>query len=148
MASYQKSLLLGNLGRDAEIRYTPTGQPVVNMQVAATERWKTKEGVEKEHTEWFRVYCFATQAQAEKYFVHFKKGNEVFVEGRLRTRSYEKDGVTRYVTELRADVIKMTGGKREEKEMPATAAPEDFADTTMAGITEDAAPPAVDTPPF
>ncbi len=112
MAALNKVLLIGNLGRDPEIRYTQQGLAVVNFSIATTERWNDKaSGQRQEKTEWHRIVVFGKQAETcEKYL---SKGSSIFVEGRLQTRSYEKDGQTHYITEIVANNFQFLGGKRD-----------------------------------
>ncbi|WP_394699514.1 single-stranded DNA-binding protein [uncultured Desulfobacter sp.] len=99
MAGLNKVILIGNLGRDPEIRYSPQGLAVVNFTLATTEVWTDKNtGERQEKTEWHRIVVFGKQAETcEKYL---SKGKQVYIEGRLQTRSWEKDGQTHYTTEI------------------------------------------------
>ena len=103
MASVNKVIIVGNLGRDPEVRYTPNGSAVCNVTVATTRRWKNKESGEKdEETEWHRVVFFDRLAEIAGEYL--KKGRSVYVEGRLKTRKWQdKDGVEKYTTEIVAD---------------------------------------------
>ena len=95
--SFNKVILEGNLGKDPETRYTQGGDAVCNFSIATTERW-TKDGEKKEKTEWHNIVIFGKLAEiAEKYL---RKGFRVLLEGKLQTRKWEKDGVTRYTTEV------------------------------------------------
>jgi len=115
-----KVILIGNLGADAELRYTPNGTAVANFRVATTEVWKDKDGNLQERTEWHRVVAWRKLAEVAGEW--FKKGQQVYIEGRLRTRSWEdKDGNKRFTTEIYADNVQMLGRKVEGE--PA-AAPE------------------------
>lgn len=118
--SLNKVMFIGFLGRDPEVRYLPNGDAVCNFSVASSERWKDKSSGEmQERTEWLR--CNAFQRLAEVCGEYLKKGSLVYVEGKLQTRSYEQDGVTKYVTECRLDSMKMLGGRQQggEGEAPA-----------------------------
>ena len=98
MASVNKVILLGNLGRDPETRYTTGGDAVTNLSIATSEQWKDKSGEKQERTEWHRVVLFGRQAEVAGEYL--KKGRSVYIEGRLQTRKYtDKDGVERYSTE-------------------------------------------------
>jgi single-strand DNA-binding protein len=109
MASVNKVILVGNLGKDPEVRYMPNGEAVCNFSVATTETWKDKAGAKQEKTEWLNIVMYRKLAEiAGKYL---KKGASVYLEGRIQTRSWEKDGVTRYSTEIIADQMQMLGGK-------------------------------------
>lgn len=112
MASVNRAIILGNLGRDPEVRYLPSGQAVANLSIATAEKYKTKDGEQAEHTEWHRVSFFDKLAEiCGKYL---KKGSQVYIEGSIRTRKYtDKDGVEKYSTEIRGDRMQMLGGKPE-----------------------------------
>lgn len=118
MASYSKTIIVGNLGRDPETRYLPNGDPVCNFSVAVTESWKDRNsGEKKESTTWYRVNTFGKLAEiCGKYLA---KGSSVLVEGKMQSRKYEKDGVERESWELRADSMQMLatkpdGGQRQD----------------------------------
>jgi single-strand DNA-binding protein len=101
MAGVNKVILVGNLGQDPEIRYMPDGTAVANFSVATSETWKDKQtGEKKERTEWHRVVAW--RVLGELCGKYLSKGSKVYVEGKLQTRSWEKDGVTRYTTEINA----------------------------------------------
>ena len=105
-----KAILVGNLGRDPEVRYTPSGTAVANFTVATTDRWKDKTtGEMKEQTEWHRIVAWGRLGEICGEYL--SKGRQVYIEGRLQTRSWEKDGVTRYTTEIVAQEMKMLGSK-------------------------------------
>ena len=118
MAGVNKVILVGNLGKDPEVRYLEGGTAVANFSLATTESYKDKQGNRIEQTEWHNIVVWRGLAEgAEKYL---KKGSQVYVEGKLRTRSYDdKDGVKRYSTEIVADNMTMLGGKRDETPSPA-----------------------------
>jgi single-strand DNA-binding protein len=108
MASVNKVIIVGNLGADPETRYTPSGDAVTNLRVATTDKWKDKaSGEMKEQTEWHRVAFFGRLAEVAGEYL--KKGSQVYIEGSLRTRKYDKDGQTHYSTEIRGDVMQMLG---------------------------------------
>ena len=105
-----KAILVGNLGRDPEVRYTPSGTAVANFTVATTDRWKDKTtGEMKEQTEWHRIVAWGRLGEICGEYL--SKGRQVYIEGRIQTRSWEKDGVTRYTTEIVAQEMKMLGPK-------------------------------------
>lgn len=111
MAGVNRVILIGNLGRDPEVRSLESGTRVAKITLATTESFKNKEGNREERTEWHNVTLWRGLAEvADKYL---KKGMQVYIEGRLRTRKYEKDGQTKYITEVEADNMTMLGGKRE-----------------------------------
>ncbi len=110
MASVNKVILIGNLGRDPEVRYMPSGDAVATLNLATTEKWKDKAGEAQEQTEWHRVSFFGRQAEICGEYL--RKGSSIYVEGRLQTRKYtDKEGVERYSTEIRGDRMKMLGGR-------------------------------------
>ncbi len=101
-----KVILVGNLGRDPEVRYTPSGTAVANVTIATGESWKDRNtGEQQERTEWHRVVFFSRLAEIVEQYL--KKGAKVYVEGRLQTRSWEQDGVKRYTTEIIANEMQM-----------------------------------------
>lgn len=110
MASVNKVIIVGNLGKDPEIRTFPDGGQIANVTVATTDKWKDKQTSEtKEHTEWHRIsFSGGLAGIVSKYL---RKGSQVYVEGSLRTRSWEKDGVKQYATEIRADIMQMLGSR-------------------------------------
>lgn len=112
MASVNKVILVGHLGKDPETRYMPNGDQVTNITLATSESWKDKNtGEQKEATEWHRVVFFRRLAEIAGQYL--KKGSQVYIEGRLRTRKWQgQDGQDRYTTEIHADEMKMLG-KRE-----------------------------------
>ncbi len=109
MASVNKVILVGNLGRDPEVRYMPNGEAVANFSIATTENWKDKSGVKQEKTEWHNIVMYRRLAEIAGEYL--KKGRPVYIEGRLQTRKWEKDGVTRYSTEIIGDQMQMLGSK-------------------------------------
>src|SRR5215218_10103375 len=111
MASVNKVIIVGNLGRDPEVRYTPNGSAVCNVSVATTRSWKNKESGDKsEETEWHRVVFYDKLAEIAGEYL--KKGRSVYVEGRLKTRKWQdKDGAEKYSTEIIAEEMKMLGGR-------------------------------------
>jgi single-strand DNA-binding protein len=113
MASVNTVIIIGNLGRDPEVRYMPNGEAVANIAVATTESWKDKNtGEKKEITEWHRITFYRKLAEIVGQYL--KKGSSVYVLGRLQTRKWtDKDGVERYTTEIIADSMQMLGGKRD-----------------------------------
>ena len=109
MGSVNKVILVGNLGRDAELRYTPGGAAVATLNMATTETWNDKSGQKQEKTEWHRVVFWGKVA--ESLTEYLTKGKQVYVEGRLETRQWnDKDGNKRYTTEIKGDKIVLLGG--------------------------------------
>lgn len=110
MASVNKVILVGNLGRDPEIRYMPSGEPVANITIATSSRYKNKSGEMVEETEWHRVSFFGKLAEIAGQYL--KKGRSVYVEGRLKTRKYtDKDGIEKYATDIIANEMQMLGSR-------------------------------------
>jgi single-strand DNA-binding protein len=111
MASVNKVILVGNLGRDPETRYAPSGEAVSNITIATTDNWKDRtSGERKERTEWHRISFFGRLA--EVVAMHLKKGASVYVEGSLRTRKYtDKDGQEKFITEVRGDTMQMLSSR-------------------------------------
>lgn len=129
MASVNKVIVLGNLGKDPEVRYTPSGSAVCNLRVATTRNWKSKDSGEKmEETEWHSVVLYDRQAEIAGEYL--KKGRPVYIEGRLKTRKWQdKEGVDRYTTEIVADSMQLLGGREgttgsgSDEDAPQRAAP-------------------------
>jgi single-strand DNA-binding protein len=111
MASVNKVILVGNLGRDPETRYSPDGGAITNISVATTDKWKDKNGEMQEKTEWHRVAFFGKLAEIAGEYL--KKGSQVYVEGRLQTRKWQdKEGQDRYTTEIVANQMQMLGSRQ------------------------------------
>lgn len=110
MASVNKVILIGNLGRDPEMRYTPDGSAIANFSIATTDQWRDKgSGEKQERTEWHRIVLFGRTAEVAGEYL--KKGRPVYIEGRLQTRKWtDKDGNERYTTEIVGDRMQMLGG--------------------------------------
>jgi single-strand DNA-binding protein len=121
MASVNKVIIVGNLGRDPEMRTFPSGDRVANVAIATTDKWKDKQSGElKEHTEWHRVTFNGRLAEIAGEYL--RKGSQVYVEGSIRSRKYtDKDGVERIAYEIRADSMQMLGGRGEGDLQPARA---------------------------
>jgi single-strand DNA-binding protein len=110
MASVNKVILIGNLGKDPETRYLPSGDAVANFSIATTEVFKDKSGAKQEHTEWHRISFFGRQAEIAGEYL--KKGSPVYVEGRIRTRKWQdKEGADRYTTEIVGDRMQLLGSR-------------------------------------
>lgn len=111
MASVNKVIILGNLGRDPETRYMPSGDAMTTVSIATTDTWKDKvTGEKKKTTEWHRVVFFGKLAEIAGQYL--RKGSSAYIEGSLRTRKYtDKDGIEKYATDIRADTLQMLGGK-------------------------------------
>lgn len=110
MASVNKCIFIGNLGRDPEIRYMPSGDAMANFSIACTDTFKGKSGERQERTEWVRIVMFGKQAEIAGEYL--KKGSPVYIEGRLQTRKWQnKEGQDQYTTEIVADRMQMLGGR-------------------------------------
>src|SRR5512144_16560 len=108
-AVVNKAIIIGNLGRDPEVRFTPSGRAVANFSVATTERWTDQQGQRQEKTEWHNLVVWGKQAETCGQYL--SKGRQVFVEGRITTRSYDdKDGNKKYITEIIARDVRFLGG--------------------------------------
>jgi len=123
MASLNKVQLIGNLGRDPEMRSFPSGDQIASVTIATTEKWKDKQtGEAKEHVEWHRVQFGGKLAEIVGQYL--RKGSQVYVEGSLRTRKWtDKEGVEKYATEVRADQMVMLGSKPDGAQTAAPAKP-------------------------
>lgn len=146
MASLNKVQLIGNLGRDAELRYTPAGAAVASINMATTEVWNDKAGQKQEKTEWHRVVIWGKMAESlAEYLV---KGKQIYVEGRLQTKSWEKDGVTRYATDVRADRVLLLGGGQKKDAGHGAPHPADAETAAVGASTQAGAPVDDDDIPF
>ena len=109
--SVNKAILVGNLGKDPELRYTPSGAAVATFSLATSERYKGRDGQQQEKTEWHNIVAWRQLAEICGKFLH--KGKQVYIDGRIQTRSYDdKDGNKRYITEIVADQMQMLGGRQ------------------------------------
>jgi single-strand DNA-binding protein len=110
MASVNKAILIGNLGRDPELRYTPSGKAVASFSIATTEKWRDQNGEMQESTEWHNIVLWGRQAEIAKEYL--AKGRPVYIEGRIQTRSYEdKNGVKKYMTEIVGQRMQFLGSR-------------------------------------
>lgn len=136
--SLNKAMIIGNLGRDPEMRYTPSGQAVTQFTVAVNRNWKDQSGEWQEETEWFRVVAWGqTGERAAEYL---RKGNKVYVEGRMQTRQWEgQDGQKRYTTELIADRV-MNLERRPREDGDPGFQPREGARPERSGADQGAAP--------
>jgi single-strand DNA-binding protein len=141
MASINKVILIGNLGRDPELRYTQSGQAVANFSLATTDRFSNREGDRQERTEWHRVTVWGKTA--ENCAQYLNKGRSVYVEGRLQTREWEdKEGQKRRTTEVIAQTVQFLGSRGQGAGAPAGGA------ESGRGDLRDEAPPQGDDIPF
>lgn len=134
MSGINKVIIIGNLGQDPDMRYTPTGAAVCSISVATTESWN-KDGQKQEKTEWHRIIIWNKRAEVcAKYLA---KGSKVYIEGKLQTRSFEKDGVKKYITEIIAtDVQFLTKNESGNQERPAPSQPQSNDDYVPSGCDE------------
>jgi single-strand DNA-binding protein len=121
MSGINKVIVLGRVGQDPELRYMTSGDAVCNLSIATSEEWKDKQsGEKKQNTEWHRVVLYKGIAEvAAKYL---SKGSQVYIEGKLKTRKWNKDGVDHYTTEVIGDKMQLLGGKGEREEEPTAQA--------------------------
>jgi single-strand DNA-binding protein len=149
MAGVNKVLLIGNLGKDPELRYTPGGQPVASFPIATTERWADKSGQRQERTEWHNIVVWGKLAELCNQYL--KKGRSAYVEGRITTRSWDdRDGNKKYKTEIVATQIQFLSGGTPDNDssMPQESSPssdtmhydQGAANAGSAGIGEDDLP--------
>jgi len=110
--SLNKVMLIGNVGRDPEFKTTANGLALVNLPIATSEKWKDKQGVQQEKTEWHRVVMFNKLAELAGQYV--KKGSKLYIEGKITTSSYEKDGEKRYSTEIIANSMQFLDSKPQQ----------------------------------
>ena len=122
MSGVNKVIIVGNCGKDPETRYLPSGVAVTNISIATSESWKDKQtGEKKEATEWHNIVFFGKVAEIAAEYL--KKGSKVYVEGKLKTDKYDKEGVTHYSTKIIANQMQMLGGTESQKE-PQPARPQ------------------------
>lgn len=123
-----KVIIIGNLGGDPDVRFTGQGTPVANLTIATSEQWKDQQGQKQEKTEWHRVVIIGKLAEVAQQYL--KKGAKVYIEGKLQTRKWNKDGIDRYTTEIVVDPVKgklqmldstggISGDARAEQQMEA-----------------------------
>ena len=136
-----KVILVGNLGQDPEVRTTPTGTTIANLNLATGEAWKDQQGQLQERTEWHRVVMYGRTAEIARDYLH--KGSKLYLEGRLRTRKWQdKNGQDRYTTEIHAQEFQMldrpTGdnGQGQAQVRPSSATPRPDAQASGAGYSE------------
>ena len=124
MASVNKVILVGNLGKDPELKYTSSGTAVCNFSMATTEKWTEKDGTKQEKTEWHNITLWAKQAEVAKEYL--SKGDCVYIEGRLQTDKYDKDGQTHYSTKIVADRMQfLPKGDNDKKSSKQESPPDD-----------------------
>lgn len=146
MGSVNKVILIGNLGKDPEVRYTQGGQCVANFSIATTDNWKDREGQKQERTEWHRIVLWGRLAELAREYL--KKGRPVYIEGRLQTRSWQdQSGATRYTTEIVANALQFLGS-RDHGGASADATPPAFPDEAVASAEHASSPSLDDDVPF
>jgi single-strand DNA-binding protein len=144
MASVNKVILVGNLGRDPELRYIQSGQAVANFSLATSDRWRDKEGNNQERTEWHRIVVWGKSA--ENCAQYLQKGRSVYVEGRLQTQEWEdKEGIKRKTTEVVAQTVQFLGG-RGGAESGGRPSGDSGPSGTDSGGGEPSRPPSSDVP--
>lgn len=130
MASLNKCAFIGNLTRDPETRYMTNGEAVTNCSIAVNEQWKSKDGEKQERVEYINLVFYRRLAEVAGEYL--KKGSMIYVDGKLQTRKWQdKDGQDRYTTEIRADTMKMLGGKYAKEPAPAKTGGEDMEDESL-----------------
>lgn len=135
MAGVNKAILVGRLGKDPEIKYTPSGTAVTNFTMATSENFKDKDGQKQERTEWHRIVAFGKLAEICGEYL--AKGKQIYIEGRIQTRSWDdKNGNKRYTTEIVANTMQMLG-KADEAAKGGTEPPPDAGNTSEPTIEED-----------
>jgi single-strand DNA-binding protein len=127
--SVNRVILLGRVGKDPEVRNTTNGKTVANFSLATSESYKDSSGEKKETTEWHNLVLWGKTAEIAQKYV--SKGDQIYVEGKLQTRSWEKDGVTKYTTETIVDKLTLIGGNKRSTNQEEPAAVEDSTDDTL-----------------
>jgi single-strand DNA-binding protein len=136
MASVNKAILIGNLGRDPELRYTPSGAAVCTFSIATSEKWRDKQTNEmKESTNWHNIVFWGKQAETAKQYL--TKGSPVYIEGRIQTRSWEDNGVKKYMTEIIGQRLQFLGRRSGEAAAEGDAPPPPEADAAPPLTEED-----------
>ena len=142
-----KVMLIGRLGKDPELKYTPSGAAVATFNIATDESYKDKEGKMVDHTDWHRIVTW--RKLAEICGQYLKKGSLVYIEGKIKSRSYDdKDGVKKYVTEIVADTMNMLGGKGEGRGGESIPVPSEAVEPSATGAQEAPSNAATDDLPF
>ena len=135
MAGVNKAILVGNLGRDPEVRYTPNGLAVANFNIATSETFTNKSGERETRTEWHRIVAFGKLGEICGEYL--AKGRQVYIEGRIQTRDWEdKDGIRRYTTEIVASQMQMLGTKESAGTGKQSFDTRDSGDTRDTGMQE------------
>lgn len=137
MASVNKAILIGNLGKDPDLRYTPSGSAVCSFPIATTEKWRDQQSNEmKEKTEWHNIVLWGKTAEIAKEYL--QKGSPVYIEGRIQTRQYEdKEGVKRWFTEIVGQRMQFLGRRGDNQRDDSTPPPPDMASEPMSEEDDD-----------
>lgn len=141
---YNRVVLVGNVGKDPELRYTASGVPVATFSLATSEMWKDKDGQQRERTDWHSIVAWSKLAEIIQEIV--KKGSRLLVEGKIQTRSYEKNGEKRSVTEIVANNILLLDGRKND-DMMHSAATNGFG-SALAGASDFSGAPTDEDLPF
>ena len=146
MASVNRVILIGNLGKDPETRYLPNGDAVANFTIATTETFKDKSGAKQEQTEWHRISLFGRTAEVAGEYL--KKGSPVYIEGRIRTRKWQdKEGQDRYTTEIIGDRMQLLGSRSGAENMARDPATSSSAGSASSASSGSGAPASEKRPP-
>lgn len=140
--SVNKVILVGRLGKDPETRYMPNGEAVTNAALATSENWKDKGGERQERTEWHNLVFYRKLAEIAGEYL--RKGSQVYIEGRLQTRTWEKDGIKRYTTEIIVNDMTMLGGRAGSSSQDA---PDNRSDNSGYSAPQQSSAPAPSAPP-
>jgi len=136
MAGVNKAILIGNLGKDPELRYTPGGQAVASFSLATSEKWRDKDGNMQDKTEWHNIVVWGRSAENAKEYL--AKGRSVYIEGRIQTRSWDdKDGNKRYTTEIIAQRLQFLGGRGDQGSPQGAPPPEAPQPADLSGEDDD-----------
>lgn len=140
MNGVNKVIIVGTLGKDPEVKYMPNGTAVCNATFATSEQWNDKQtGEKKERTEWHRITFYGRLAEVMGNYM--KKGSKAYIEGKLQTRDYEKEGQKHYITEILVDEMQMLGGKPNgSQERPAQARPSQQPEAAQGDFVDDDIP--------
>jgi single-strand DNA-binding protein len=135
MGSYSKTILIGHVGKDPELKVTPGGVSICKFSMATSEQWKDAAGEKKERTTWHNLVIFGKSAEAAEKYV--KKGDELMVEGKIQNDEYEKEGVKKTFTSIRVDNFVLLGGKKDGAGKPAAARNNDDRNSSATSYDDD-----------
>ncbi len=137
--SVNKAILIGNLGKDPDLRYTPAGKAVATFSLATSERWTNQEGQKQENTTWHNIVAWGKQAEVMKEYLH--KGKQVYIEGRIQNRSYDdKEGNKKYISEVVVQNFTFLGSRDSSAKGTTAASTEETAPQTVPDAPEDDLP--------